>query len=168
MTIEAIENQIKTIPGNEAALESLYQLLDEKNAIAFVGAGASAGLWPWWNNCMHNFMNQGLKLGKISEEKAKYFKKEAGETPLETAQQLRNELEDRDYFDFLRTTFKDKSSPKTGGSFTLTHKALLQLPIHNYMTLNYDAGLTNARAALYPNATTSYFFFFFQAEDGIR
>jgi hypothetical protein len=35
---------------------------------------------------------------------------------------------------------------------------LLQLPIHNYLTLNYDAGLTNARAAVYPHATTSYFF----------
>jgi tetratricopeptide (TPR) repeat protein len=35
---------------------------------------------------------------------------------------------------------------------------LLQLPIHNYLTLNYDAGLTNARTFLYPKATTSYYF----------
>ena len=34
----------------------------------------------------------------------------------------------------------------------------MQLPIHNYLTLNYDAGLTNARALLYPKATTSYYF----------
>jgi len=34
----------------------------------------------------------------------------------------------------------------------------MQLPIRNYVTLNYDGGLTNARAALYPKATTSYYF----------
>jgi hypothetical protein len=71
---------------------------------------------------------------------------------------LRNKTGDPLYFEYLQETFRDKTSPHTGGAFTLTHQALMQLPIRNYLTLNYDAGLTNARAALYPRATTSYYF----------
>lgn len=158
MNSKEIENQIKQIPGNEPVLENLYQLLDTEEAIAFVGAGASAELWPLWDEFLTGFVEHSLKLGIITQPEADYFKNDATQNPLETAQQLRNKIQDRYYFEYLRETFKDKISPQTGSAFTLTHKALLQLPIHNYLTLNYDAGLTNARAALYPQATTSYFF----------
>lgn len=77
---------------------------------------------------------------------------------METAQQLRNKIGDPLYFEYLQETFSDKASLRTGGAFTLAHRTLMQLPIRNYLTLNYDAGLTNARAALYPKATTSYYF----------
>ena len=158
MNQQEIEEQIKAISGNEPVLEELYKLLDSEEAIALVGAGASAGLWPLWEEFLKGFVDHSLKLGKIKKSESNFFKKEAAQNPLETAQQLRNKIQDRDYFAYLQKTFKDKISPQTGGAFTLTHKALLQLPIHNYITLNYDAGLTNARTALYPLATTSYFF----------
>ncbi|MBW2740143.1 MAG: SIR2 family protein [Deltaproteobacteria bacterium] len=158
MNQQDIENQIKAIPGNESVLEEMYKLLDAEEAIAFVGAGASAGLWPLWDEFLTGFVEHSLKLGKITQPEADYFKNDASQNPLETAQQLRDIIGVRDYCIYLQEIFKDKISPQTGGAFTLTHKALLQLPIHNYLTLNYDAGLTNARAALYPKATTSYFF----------
>lgn len=158
MNQQEIEKQIKAIVGNEAVLEELYKLLDSKEAIAFVGAGASAGLWPLWDEFLKGFVEHSLKLGKITQPEAEYFKKEASHNPLETAQQLRNKIQDRHYFAYLSETFKDKTSSHTNGDYTLTHRALLRLPIHNYITLNYDAGLTNSRSSLYPNATTSYFF----------
>ncbi len=158
MNQQEIENQIKAISGNEAALEKLCELLDGEDAIAFVGAGASAGLWPLWDEFLKGFVDHSLKLGKITPPEADFFKKEAAKKPLVIAQQLRNKIQDRHYFEYLQETFRDKISPQTGGTFTSTHQALLQLPIHNYITLNYDAGLTNARTALYPEATTSYFF----------
>jgi len=158
MNQQEVENQIKAVAGNEPVLEELYKLLDAEDAIALVGAGASAGLWPLWDEFLKGFVDHSLKLAKITQSEANFFKNEAAQNPLETAQQLRNKIQDRDYFAYLQETFKDKTSPQTGGAFTLTHKALLQLPIQNYITLNYDAGLTNARTALYPHATTSYFF----------
>jgi len=158
MNQQEVENQIKSIAGNEPLLEELYKLLDKEDTIAFVGAGASAGLWPLWDEFLKGFVDYALNLGKITDQEAEFFKKEAAQSPLETAEQLRNKIHDRDYFPYLHETFKDKISPQTGGAFTSTHKALLQLPIQNYITLNYDAGLTNARTVLYPQATTSYFF----------
>lgn len=158
MNQKEIEKQIKEISGNEPVLEKLYKLLDAEEAIALVGAGSSAGLWPLWDEFLKGFVEHSLKLGKITQDDVDFFKKETLQNPLETAQQLRNKIQDRDYFEYLQETFKDKISPQTDGAFTLAHKALLQLPIYNYMTLNYDAGLTNARATLYPHATTSYFF----------
>ena len=158
MNQQEIENRINPIAGNEPVLEELFKLLDSEEAIAFVGAGVSAGLWPLWDEFLKGFVEYSQKLGKIKKAEANYFKKESSTNPLETAQQLRNKIGDRDYFEYLRETFKNKNSPQTSGAYTLTHKTLLQLPIHNYLTLNYDAGLTNARATLYPKATTSYFF----------
>ncbi len=158
MSQQEIEKQIKSIPGNEPVLEKLYELLDSENAIAFVGAGASAGLWPMWDEFLKNFIEYTLVLGKINQPESEYFLKKYSQEPLKIAQQLKNKIGEPNYFDYLHNTFKDKLSQQTGGAFTLNHRLLLQLPIHNYVTLNYDAGLTNARADLYPKATTSYFF----------
>lgn len=158
MNAQDIEKQIKEIPGNEAVLDELYKLLESGEAIALVGAGASAELWPLWNKFLEDFVNYSSKCGKISQAEADFFLKEAPQTPLETAQLLRNKIGDPLYFEYIQETFKDKISPYTNGAFTRTHQALMQLPIHNYLTLNYDAGLTNSRAVLYPKATTSYYF----------
>lgn len=158
MNFEEIENEIRSIKGNGPVLEHLYALLESGEGIALVGAGASAGLWPLWNEFLLKFIDFSLNNDKIKKDEANYFRKEIPNTPLETAQQIRNKTGEPLYFEFLYDTFKDIECPQTGGTFTPTHKALMQLPIRNYLTLNYDAGLTNARTALYPNATTSYYF----------
>lgn len=158
MNIESVEKEIREIPGNGPVLEVLYKLLESGEAIALVGAGASAGLWPLWNEFLQGLIEHSQKNGKISQEEAGYFLKKVLQHPLTIAQQLRNKIGDPLYFEYLQETFCDKISPHTSGAFTLAHKALMQLPIHNYVTLNYDAGLTNARAAIHPQATTSYYF----------
>jgi hypothetical protein len=155
---EVVMPEILSIPGNEPVLGELCKVMEAGAALALVGAGASAGLWPLWNEFLQGFIEYSLKSGKIDKAEAAFFLEQAPQIPLEIAQQLRNKIGDRLYFEYLQETFSDKESPQTGGAFTLTHKALLQLPIHNYITLNYDAGLTNARAAIYPKATTSYYF----------
>jgi len=158
MNPQDIENEIQSIPGNSPVLAKLYKLLESGEAIALVGAGASAELWPLWNEFLKGFIDYAQKYGKIKRAEAEFFLKEAPQTPLETSQQLRNKIGEQLYFEYLQETFRDRISPHTDGAFTLAHRALMQLPIHNYLTLNCDAGLTNARAALYPKATTSYYF----------
>ena len=156
MDFKAIEDQIKAIPGNEAVLTELLTLLDNGEGIALVGAGASAELYPLWTSFLNGLVNFGEQHGRIEQAAATYYKSAAENSPLETAEQIKTDIGDKLFFKFLKDTFKDKKSKQTDKNYTLTHKALLELPINNYLTLNYDPGLTNARADLYPESSSSY------------
>lgn len=160
MNWQETEQEISAIPGNAPVLDKLCGLLEEGESIALVGAGASAGLWPLWDEFLAGFIEHSKNAGEITKEQADHFIKKAPKDPLVTAQQLRNKIRNGDdegfYFEYIQKTFSD--CPQTDCAFTPTHKALLQLPIKNYVTLNYDAGLTNARTYLYPKATSSYYF----------
>jgi len=134
------------------------KLLDTGEGIALVGPGASAELWPGWKEFLPGLIEHTQQCGKLNQTEAGFIQKEAPRTPLETAQHLRNKLGDTLYFEYFQAVFGNKISSQTGEAFTTTHQALLQLPVQNYLTLNYDACLTNARAYLYPRAATSYYF----------
>ncbi len=153
-----IEKEIRVVPDNGPVLEELGNLLEAREAIALVGPGASAQLWPLGKEFLRGLIERTQQCGKLNQTEAGFIQKEAVQTPLETAQQLRNKLGDKLYFEYLQEVFSDKTSDQTGEAFTTSQQALLQLPIQNYLTLNYDAGLTNARAYLYPRAVTSYYF----------
>ncbi|MGH7455822.1 MAG: hypothetical protein ACRENG_30985, partial [bacterium] len=102
MNLQAIEQEIQFIPGNGPVLEELYKLIESGEAIALVGAGASAGLWPLWNELLKGFVEFSQKHGKINSVEADIFLQQAPHTPLETAQQLRNTIGERDYFEYLQ------------------------------------------------------------------
>ena len=55
------------------------------------------------------------------QKEADFFLRQAPQTPLETAQQLRNKIGDPLYFEYIQETFKDKISPHTDGAYTRTH-----------------------------------------------
>lgn len=40
---------------------------------SLVGAGASAGLWPLWNEFLQGFIVHSLKFGKITQAEAAFF-----------------------------------------------------------------------------------------------
>ena len=56
MNLQSVEDDIRAIPGNGPVLEKLYEILEVEEAIALVGAGASAGLWPLWNDFLNGFI----------------------------------------------------------------------------------------------------------------
>jgi hypothetical protein len=136
MKLQLLEKEIRSIPGNYPVLKKLYKILDKGDAIGLIGAGASAGLWPIWYELLQNLIKYCMQYAKINKNEARFFREEAFKTPLVTAQQLRDKLGDNLYFEFLRETFKDKPHSNTGGAFTPIHKALMQLPIKNFLTLN--------------------------------
>lgn len=153
-----ITQEIEDIPGNGPVLERLCHILEKGEALALVGAGCSAELWPLCHDFLQGLIEYNKKYRIISPEDAKNFRKEILQDPLKIAQQLRYKMSDPLYFEYFHNIYSDKVSAQTGGCFTLAQQALLQLPIRNYLTMSYDAGLTNARAALFPKATTSYYF----------
>lgn len=56
MNPQDVEKEIQAIPGNGPVLKELYELLEAGEAIALVGAGASAELWPLWNEFLQGFI----------------------------------------------------------------------------------------------------------------
>ncbi len=58
MDWETVENEIAEIEGNRLVLEKLVELLKAHNALAFVGAGASAEIWPLWGAFLEGFIRE--------------------------------------------------------------------------------------------------------------
>lgn len=53
----------RQIPGNEHAFERLRDAIACGEAIAFVGAGASAGLYPLWTGLIRRLADETVKQG---------------------------------------------------------------------------------------------------------
>ena len=63
------------IPGNQHVLERLRELLDSGQAIALVGAGASAGLYPLWSELIRRLAEESVTRGLAKEEDRDFWLK---------------------------------------------------------------------------------------------
>jgi len=107
------------IPGNQAVYDHLVELVRQKKAMAFVGAGVSAPLYPIWGGLIELLIQEALKWGAATEADAGYWRKNAREKPLQMAGQIRRRLDKSRYETFLIETFKPKQE-----RFTSAHAAL--------------------------------------------
>ncbi len=69
------------IPGNEHALERLRDGLDTKTAIAFVGAGASAGLYPLWGQLINVLIEEASRRGLADDATCQLWRGMAASRP---------------------------------------------------------------------------------------
>lgn len=77
-----VEQEIQSIPGNGLVLEELCRMMEAGEAIALVGAGASAGLWPLWNEFLQGFITYSLKSNKINQTEVDFLQNEAPQKPV--------------------------------------------------------------------------------------
>ena len=63
----------RKIPGNESAFEKLKEIVDSREAIAFVGAGASAGLYPLWTQLLLLLADQAVDCGLATEADREFW-----------------------------------------------------------------------------------------------
>jgi hypothetical protein len=145
----------KGIPGNEWALLKLRETVASGEAIAFVGAGASAGLYPLWTQLINLLADKAVERGFADRSQASQWKK-SGATPQAIAMGIKRTLGEAGLGRLLYEIF----SPRAGADeklFTPTHEALLQIPFKGYITTNYDPGLVEARRVVRQDvANTSY------------
>jgi ABC-type amino acid transport substrate-binding protein len=127
-------------PGNAPVRSRLKELVSSKDAIAFVGAGASAGLYPLWAGLIERLMKTVSDNGYANEDQLRYLRTLTSK-PLDAASELRKLIQGGDFAEFLRTVF----SRQPGNAFTSVHGALLRAPFRGYVTTNYDPGLLEAR-----------------------
>jgi hypothetical protein len=132
-----------SIPGNDHVRQKLRERLDGGEAIAFVGAGASAGLYPLWGALIAKLANEAVDRGLATTADREFWLK-PGTKPQQAVRGVKGKLGGQIYGQILRDIF----GPKTGGDgnrFTPIHAALVDLSFKGFITTNYDPGLLEAR-----------------------
>lgn len=140
---------MEEFPGNDDALQRLQEVLDTRKAIAFVGAGASAGLYPLWNGLIAQLADAVVRRGLADEATRKYWLDNASNRPHQVVRGIKQALGDANYGAELRAIFGPKAGPD-GNAFTAVHGALMRMRFRGYVTTNYDPGLLEARIKLRP------------------
>jgi hypothetical protein len=137
----------RDIPGNEHAFERLRALLGGRSAISFVGAGASAGLYPLWGGLIAGLVEETKKRGRASDDERAYWLKQRDAYPDQVVRGIKGALSEGIYAEVLRQIFRPKAGPD-GNHFTPIHAALIRLPFRAHITTNFDLGLLEARLEL--------------------
>jgi tetratricopeptide (TPR) repeat protein len=146
----------RQIPGNEHALERLRVALRGGGAIAFVGAGASAELYPLWTGLIDRLACEAVSRGRADNASLDHWKRICRNYPDQAVSDIKRLLGDGIYAEVLRETFRPKARPD-GCRFTRLHAALLRLRFEGYITTNFDAGLIEARLRLRPDSLATGF-----------
>lgn len=153
---ESIKYIKSFVPGNELVFNELSPLLGSEKAIAFLGAGISAEIYPLWIQFLRDLVQHGIDVGKVGWEKSSYLKDEIHRSPLVAASLIKDAIGKQDYYQMIKSVFGRRKSKITGKYYTRLQASIIQMPFQKFVTLNYDPGLTEARAALVNGATTSY------------
>jgi tetratricopeptide (TPR) repeat protein len=147
-------DEILSIHGNRAAYDVLVSSLSEGEAIAFVGAGASAGMYPLWNQFIESLADHAVAEGKATPRDAARWKADTNSSPQQRVNVIVRKLGEPRYRNFLKESFAPRRG-SDGKPYTVTHAALLRLPFSGYVTTNYDPALDYARADLRPDSLTT-------------
>jgi len=139
-------DDILAIPGNAPVYKRLRELLMERQAIAFAGAGVSAPLYPLWPGLLKSLAHAPVERGLATAADEEYWLRIADKRPLQVASQIHQKLTDAHYYPFLYETFKDRPP-----YFTPAHDALIRCNFKAWITTNYDQGLVEARRVRRPD-----------------
>ncbi|MGH8908706.1 MAG: hypothetical protein ACRD0K_19970 [Egibacteraceae bacterium] len=142
---------MRDCPGNGHALACLREIVASRQGIAFVGAGASAGLYPLWGELIRQLADEAVKRGDGTDDDRAYWLRNAASSPQQVVRGIKERLGGRSFFALLEGIFAYRTGPD-GNPFTPVHRALLTLPFRGYVTTNYDSGLLEARRACRPRA----------------
>jgi hypothetical protein len=138
-------------PGNDYAFERLTKALASARAVAFVGAGASTGLYPLWNPLIRRLADEAVPQGLADDAERAHWLERCAARPQQTVRGIKDALQEGRYGSLLREIFGPKSGPD-GRRFTAVHDALLRLPFRGYVTTNFDPALLEARHVIRPAA----------------
>jgi tetratricopeptide (TPR) repeat protein len=136
------------IPGNSAVYQRFQRMLKNGEATAFVGAGASAPIYPLWGELIGAMVQLAAGQGAAAADQAQWLK-DKDSKPLLVAEQIRRFVNDPRYHEFLFETFKDRTG-NDGKPYSPIQGALMQRKFRAYVTTNYDPGLLEARRLLRP------------------
>jgi tetratricopeptide (TPR) repeat protein len=145
----------RSIPGNEHAFNRLRELVMGGEAIAFVGAGASAGLYPLWGGLIQQLADQAVSRGASVADR-EFWIKNSYTSPDVVVDGIKRAIDPGSFSELLREIFRAKAG-SDGNRFTKVHGTLIRLPFKGYLTTNFDPGLVEARRQLRPDSIATGF-----------
>src|SRR5204863_9895986 len=121
--------------------------------IAFVGAGASAPLYPLWSDLVEELVHEATN--RMSEGEAATCRALAATSPEEVVELVRQRLRPELYREVLRRVFRVRRDPEAGRTWTPTHELVARCNFRGVVTTNYDPGIVDARMRVRPAASST-------------
>lgn len=140
---------------NKPGLSALRGYLASGQAVAFLGAGVSAPLYPLWTGLIGDLVDAAA--GRMSEEETATCRALARESPEEVVEIIRQQLGVPNYREVLRQVLHARTDPDTGRSWTPVQELVCRCAFKAVVTTNYDPGITDARIRIRPRASSTGF-----------
>jgi hypothetical protein len=131
---------------NAPGLAALKKHLDSGKAVAFLGAGASAPLYPVWEHVIHELVDTAALRG-LDRAKAETYRSIAKQNPDSVVELVKRQLGEAHYRETLRTMFEPRHDPASDNTFTPVHEHVCRCAFAGVVTTNYDTGIVQARWA---------------------
>lgn len=140
---------------NGPGIAALRRYLDSGEAVAFLGAGVSAGLYPMWRGLIGDLVDAaGARLDPAEAESCKAL---ADGSPEEAVEIIRQRLGVASYREALRQALRARVDPDTGRSWTPVQELICRCAFKAVVTTNYDPGILDARSRVRPGALATGF-----------
>lgn len=138
---------------NAPGLARLGEYLSAGEAIAFVGAGASAPLYPLWRTLVDELV--GEATSRMTDGEAATCRALAATSPEEVVELVRQRLRTENYREVLRRVLRVRRHPETSRTWTPTHELVARCDFRGVVTTNYDPGIVDARMRVRPAASST-------------
>jgi len=140
---------------NKPGLTVLGDYLATGQAVAFLGAGVSAPLYPLWTELIGELVDAAA--ARLDDRQAESLRVLASQSPEEVVEIVRTTLGTAAYREALRRVLRVRTDPETGRSWTPVQELVCRCAFQAVVTTNYDPGIVNARMRVRPDASATGF-----------
>lgn len=140
---------------NDPGLTALRDYLASGRAVAFLGAGVSAPLYPLWTGLIGELVDAAA--GRLDDRQAESLRVLASQSPEEVVEIVRTALGTAVYREALRQVLRVRTDPESGRSWTPVQELVCRCAFQAVVTTNYDPGIVNARMRVRPDASATGF-----------
>jgi tetratricopeptide (TPR) repeat protein len=138
----------RLVEVNRPGYAALGDYLAAGRAIAFLGAGASAPLYPLWGGVITELINAAR--ADLGEQAVMTCLEMADRNPDAVVELVRLRLGGTNFREVLRKLFRPRRDPITGRTWTSIQELVARCGFAGVVTTNYDPGIVNARMAVRP------------------
>src|SRR5580700_9429296 len=140
---------------NGPGLTALREYLASGQAVAFLGAGVSAPLYPLWDGLIGELVDAAAS--RLSEREAATCRALARENPEEMVEFIRQQLGVPSYREVLRGVLRTRVDTESGRSWTAVQELVCRCAFKAVVTTNYDVGIVDARLRVRAGASATGF-----------